>query len=58
MNKEIINQAQKEINEKVKTALFPESIALLEKQQIKLDELKNDLFNKEQIKNNNLGVIK
>jgi len=57
MNKEIINQAQKEINEKFKNALFPESIALLEKQQIKLDELKNDLFNKEEIKNNNLGVI-
>jgi len=57
VNKEIINQAQKEINEKFKNALFPESIALLEKQQIKLDELKNDLFNKEEIKNNNLGVI-
>jgi len=41
LNKTLINQAQKELNEKFKTALFPASIKLLEKQQNKLNKLKD-----------------
>ena len=41
-----INQAQKEIDEKFKTAMFPESIKILEKQQERLDKLKDEQFAK------------
>ncbi len=38
-----INQAQKEINDKWKTAIFEESITILEKQQQKLNQIKEEL---------------